>query len=221
VYITGTVLLKDAKIYSLAIIINMLLTGCDVLGYASFFEQPNYSIIATLPGSIEIRRYEKRTFAESQANGTGMTARRNCFRLLLNYISGANENAEKIRMTVPVSTPQTHSNQPKIGTLATSVEDNIYTMRFFLPKNFNIESAPTPKNQSVSIGHIPARIEASLRYNGSQSDSRAKIHRERLIAALRASEWRPTETPGALYYNPPFSLPILRRNEITVPIERR
>ena len=220
-YSAGKVFSKIARISSLAITNILLLTGCDVLGYASFFEQPNYTVLEKLPGSIEIRKYEVRTFAESQVNGTGMTARRNCFRLLLNYISGANENAEKIRMTVPVSTPQTHSNQPKIGTLTTSVEDNIYTMRFFLPKNFNIESAPTPKNQSVSIGYIPARIEASLRYNGSQSDSRAKIHRERLIAALSSSEWRPTKTPSALYYNPPFSVPILRRNEITVPVERR
>ena len=83
-YANGKVFSKDAKIYSLAIIINLLLTGCDVLGYSSFFEQPNYRVLAKLPGSIEIRKYEMRTFAESRVNGTGMTARRNCFKLLLN-----------------------------------------------------------------------------------------------------------------------------------------
>ena len=220
-YSAGKVFSKIARISSLAITISLLLTGCDVLGYASFFEQPNYTVLEKLPGSIEIRKYEMRTFAESQVNGTDMTARRNCFRLLLNYISGANENAEKIRMTVPVSTPQIQLKEPKIDTLATSIENNTYTMRFFLPRDFSIKSAPTPENQGVSIGQIPPQVEASLRYNGSQSDSRAKIHQERLIAALNSSEWRPTKTPSALYYNPPFSVPILRRNEITVPVERR
>ncbi len=220
-YATGKIFSKNAKIYSLAIIINLLLTGCDVLGYSSFFEQPNYRVLAKLSGSIEIRKYEMRTFAESRVNGTGMTARRNCFRLLLNYISGANANTEKIRMTVPVSTPNIQSKEPDMDTTAKSFKDNSYTMRFFLPEKFDIKSAPTPQNKDVSIGSIPTRIEASIRYNGSQSDSRAKIHQERLISALNSSEWRPTETPSALYYNPPFSIPIFRRNEIIVPVEKR
>ena len=94
-YATGKIFSKNAKIYSLAIIINLLLTGCGAW-LPSFFEQPNYRVLAKLSGSIEIRKYEMRTFAESRVNGTGMTAGRNCFRLLLNYISGANANTEKL-----------------------------------------------------------------------------------------------------------------------------
>ena len=191
-----------------------------MIGYSSFLEQPNYLVLQNLPDGVEIREYGNRTFAESRINGTGISARRDAFRTLFNYISGENDTGQKVSMTIPVSASE-EKTWPREKTQTSSSNSNIYTMRFFLPKKYDTGSAPKPKNQEVKIGLIPSRLEAALRYTGSQSDSRAKIYENRLLGRLNSSNWRPIGPPVALYYNPPFSIPILRRNEITVPIEKR
>ncbi len=192
-----------------------------MIGYTYFFEQPNYILFQQLSTNVDIREYNERTFAEGWVNGTGMPARRHAFRLLLSYISGANDAAKKINMTIPVSASGVNPSTPENGPPMTSLKKNKYRMRFFLPRAYNLGSAPTPNNPQVSIGFIPARLEAVLRYTGSQSDSRAKMHEGRLFHTLNSSKWKPTGPPVALFYNPPFSIPFLRRNEITVPVTLR
>ena len=212
---------NNAISWLIALVIIAPLSGCDMVGYNSFFEQPSYFVFKRLAKNVEIREYSERTYAESRVDGTGMPARRNAFRLLLNYISGANDRAKKISMTVPVSAAEVEPRPAKNHFIESWVERDSYTMRFFLPKAYNVNSAPISKNQQIHIGYIPSRLEAVLRYSGSQSDTQAKIHEKRLINILNSSGWEAIGTPVALYYNPPFSIPMLRRNEITVPVESR
>ena len=190
-----------------------------MIGYTSLFEQPKYSILQQLSSCVEIREYNERTFAEVCVNGTGMSARRNAFRLLLHYIKGSNDAAKKISMTIPVSAFEVNSPSSS-HSLTSSAQGNSYAMRFFLPHTFNINSAPYPKNQKIKIKCIPYRLEAALTYTGSQSDARAKLHMEQLIDILSPSEWKPAGAYMALYYNPPFSIPLFRRNEVTVPVAK-
>jgi hypothetical protein len=36
---------------------------------------------------------------------------------------------------------------------------------------------------------------------------------------LKPSAWRPTGEPVVLFYDPPFTVPFLRRNEVAVAVE--
>ena len=41
-----------------------------------------------------------------------------------------------------------------------------------------------------------------------------------LLRALEESGWRPIGKPTSLFYDPPWTLPFLRRNEVAVPVAR-
>ena len=180
-----------------------VVTGCTVIGFTSTLEEPKYTVIDQLPGGVEIRQYEARTFAASRVDGTGMESRRQGFRLLFNYITGENSGEEEISMTIPV---------------ATEIEDKEHVMQFFLPSKYDEATAPAPKNPDVSIGTIAPRTEAALEYTGSQSVQRAQQHAILMKADLDDSNWQMKGDIRSMFYNPPFSVPFLRRNEVIVEV---
>lgn len=180
-----------------------VVTGCALVGFTSTFEQPNYKVIETLPGDVEIRQYEARTYASSRVDGTNMEARRQGFRLLFNYITGENTGEEEISMTIPV---------------ATEIKDKEHVMQFFLPSKYSESSAPTPKNPDVQIGTIAPRIEAALEYTGSQSIQRAEMHAFLMKKELEGSNWQMKGDIRSMFYDPPFSVPFFRRNEVIVEV---
>jgi len=181
----------------------VIATGCAMVGFTSTLEQPNYKVIDRLPGGVEIRQYEARTYASSHVDGTGIEARRQGFRLLFNYITGENNGDQEISMTVPV---------------ATEIKDKEHVMQFFLPSEFDEASAPTPKNPDVHIGTIAPRVEAALEYTGSQSTQRAEMHAFLIKNTLNDSNWQMTGDIRSMFYDPPFSIPFLRRNEVIVEV---
>lgn len=187
----------------IALVLIAVVTGCAMVGFTSALEQPDYKVIEQLPGGVEIRQYEARTYASSRVEGTGMEARRQGFRLLFNYITGENKGDEEISMTVPV---------------ATEIEEKEHVMQFFLPSEYNETTAPAPKNPNVSIGTIAPRIEAALEYTGSQSVQRAQQHAILMKQDLENSNWQMKGDIRSMFYNPPFSIPFLRRNEVIVEI---
>lgn len=188
----------------IALVLIAVVTGCAMVGFTSALEQPDYKVIEQLPGGVEIRQYEARTYASSRVEGTGMEARRQGFRLLFNYITGENKGDEEISMTVPV---------------ATEIEEKEHVMQFFLPSEYNETTAPAPKNPNVSIGTIAPRIEAALEYTGSQSVQRAQQHAILMKQDLENSNWQMKGDIRSMFYNPPFSIPFLRRNEVIVEIK--
>lgn len=197
-----------------------LVGGCAMI-LPSMLEQPYYTVIARLGDAVEIRDYAPRTYAESSVPADGPEPRRDAFRLLFNYIAGANAGENKIDMTIPVATERPGAKIDMTAPVSTSNEGSDYRMRFFLPSKFTEENAPAPTNPAVRIGTVPARIEAAIRYTGSQSEEKNIVMRARLLDALAESTWKPTGTPSAMFYNPPFSVPFLRRNEAIVAVEKK
>ncbi len=191
------------KRFTIGIFLVTGVTGCALVGFTSTLEQPNYKVIDTLPGGVEVRQYEARTFASSRVVGTGMESRRQGFRLLLNYITGDNSGEEEISMTIPV---------------ATEIKDKEHVMQFFLPSKYDEASAPAPKNPDVRIGTIAPRIEAALEYTGSQSVQRAEMHAFLMKNQLQGSNWQIKGDIRSMFYDPPFSVPFLRRNEVIVEV---
>lgn len=187
----------------IGLVLITIATGCAVIGFSPTLEQPNYKVIDQLPGGIEIRQYEARTYASSRIEGTGKDARSQGFRLLFNYITGENSGDEEISMTIPV---------------AMEIEDKEHVMQFFLPSKYDEASAPAPKNPNVSIGTIAPRVEAALEYTGSQSSQRAEMHAFLMKNALENTNWQMKGDIRSMLYNPPFSVPFMRRNEVIVEV---
>ena len=72
----------------------------------------------------------------------------------------------------------------------------------------------------MKIVELPEVVLAVLRFSGSWDSERLAGREDELIRALEASTWFPVNTPSALFYDPPWTLPIFRRNEVVVPVER-
>ncbi|MEM7191670.1 MAG: heme-binding protein [Pseudomonadota bacterium] len=180
-------------------------------------EEAPYQVIGRVGGDVEIRRYAPIMVAEVALPADDREARGQAFRLLFDYISGANSTAsgsDKAAMTVPVAV-----DEPERVAMTVPVEDSrsTGTMRFFLPAKYS-EAAPPPKprDSRVQIAQLPARTIAALRYSGSGRNPAPK--EQDLLDVLEGSEWRPEGRPYTLYYDPPFTIPFLRRNEAAVTV---
>ncbi len=170
------------------------------------YEEPRYAVVAEFPNGVEIRRYEPRLAAQVELAGNGKEPRDESFRLLFRYIAGANAGAEKIAMTVPVESMQS--------------EDGV-RMQFFLPARYPTQTAPRPADERVRIVPVPEETIAVLRLPGRGSREELTKRSARLVDGLSATPWRPAGEVAMLFYDAPFTIPFLRRNEAAVRVDPR
>jgi hypothetical protein len=176
-------------------------------------------------GPFEVRVYEPRVVAETFVDSSFADAGNLAFKRLFAYISGENKSRQKVAMTAPVTheTSAPSGGQPgqKIAMTAPVTQENSegkFRVTFVLPASFTIENAPVPTDPLVTLKSEPEQETAVIRYSGSWNQ---KLYSSRL---KELSEWMTSSSlvavgePVWARYNPPFSLPILRRNEILVPI---
>jgi len=185
------------------------------------YEEPSYTVVARLNDAVEIRRYAPRVAAEVALDQGGEQARSAAFQALFDYITGENKGpagADKIAMTVPVSV---HDPERVAMTapVETSETDGKMRMRFFLPAKYDADTAPEPLDKRVEITRVPEETIATLRYSGIGREF--KERETGLLDVLKDSEWQPVGEPFTLYYDAPFTLPFLRRNEAAVRVGKR
>ncbi|MCS6920372.1 MAG: heme-binding protein, partial [Elioraea sp.] len=60
---------------------------------------------------------------------------------------------------------------------------------------------------------------AVRRFAGTTGPREVEAETERLLAALRGSAWRPAGEPETWFFDPPWTIPALRRNEVAIPVE--
>ena len=141
----------------------------------------------------EIRFYSERLVVESIYNNDS-----NTFRKLFKYISGANNNSQKIEMTIPVI-------QIK--------KDNTNLMQFILPSKFDKKTIPIPSNSDVEISIIEEGYFAVIKYPGRSSVKNFIKYSKTLKKKLLEDKILIKGLPIKATYNGPFTLPPLRRNE--------
>ena len=177
---------------------------------AMSYEEPEYSIVKKTD-VYEVRQYKRRTVAEviygEEDSG---------FRVLFDYISGANKGSKEVEMTIPV----TQSKEIDMTVPVTqSTTDGKMSMRFFLPMQYSKQNAPEPNDERVRIIDLPAEYFAVISYSGFASESNFEEHYTELKAALNKDGMVIKGPPIKATYNSPFTLPFLRRNEAMYPLE--
>lgn len=145
------------------------------------------------------------------------------FRILAGYIFGDNEKKQKVAMTGPVVQKQT-SESEKLQMTAPVIQsprEEGWVMTFMMPSAYKMEELPTPKDKRVSFETVPARYTAALRYTwfGSKSRNEKKANElQNWLAGLK--EYVPISLPMYAGYDPPWTLPFFRRNEMMMQIKR-
>jgi hypothetical protein len=140
------------------------------------------------------------------------------FRAIAEYIFGANKGGRKIDMTAPVEI----SSAGKEIAMTTPVEvkslDSGSVMRFFIPAKYSREQLPEPSDPRVKLIEMPPTTVAVLQFSGSTSDAAMTIYTVMLMKALQSTKWKVAGPATAFFYNPPWTLPFLRTNEVAVPV---
>lgn len=170
-------------------------------GQAADIEEPPWQLIETV-GDVELRRYAARVQAVTELEGSGQSSAG--FRRLAGFIFGGNERAQSIAMTAPVQ-----------ETLQTERP----LMTFTMPRDYALAELPAPADPRVRLVAVPAQTVAAIRFSGWATPGKiARMTRE-LTAALAAQGIPASGTPVLNQYNPPWTPPMLRRNEITLVID--
>ena len=162
-------------------------------------EEPVYQVEKAWEAEqIEIRAYAPRIMAV-----TGMNEDSNSgFRVLAGYIFGGSAEEQKIAMTAPVQ--QTMAGEKE--------------MAFMMPAEYTLKDLPQPEDQRVSFREAPAYTAAVIQFSGWASAEKADENWQQLRRFLITKGIDITGEPTLNQYNPPWTLPFMRRNEVIVPV---
>lgn len=185
-------------------------------------ETPKYRVISQ-DGEFEIRQYEPRIIAEVSVPGDLDTASGEGFRTLAGFIFGNNhtvnqpevivsaEESHKISMTAPVTIePEDVGDK--------FFQSKQWRVEFTMPSQYTLKNLPIPNNPAIHIKEIPSRTYAVVRYSGLNTEHRINEETRRLFDWIDNQNLDIKGTPELARYNPPWTLPMLRRNEVLVPI---
>ena len=172
------------------------------------YEETSYRILAANQ-IYEIREYDDRLAVQtSQENGQNRA-----FRKLFKYISGSNISSTKIEMTIPV----TQSIKIDMTTPVTQkFQDGKIIMRFFLPRKFQLETAPQPLSENLSITVVKGGKYAVMKYSGRSTVKNFEKHSKLLLEALSINKITTLGDPIKATFNGPLTPFFVRRNEVMV-----
>lgn len=196
--------------------------GVSIAGVRHSTEEPKHTA-EQLTSDVEIRRYGPRIAAETTVTADEEAARSAGFRRLASYIFGGNHADLKIAMTAPVAQQTSPGRGEKIAMTAPVSQraggDGEWVIRFFMPAEKTMESLPQPDDPAVRLVAVPAETVAVRRFSGSRSRRAVQSQTAKLMRTLRDKGVEPTDAPAAWFYDPPWTVPMLRRNEIAVSVK--
>jgi effector-binding domain-containing protein len=193
-------------------IVVLLLTG-----NAMAVEEAKYTVTRE-EGRFELRRYDPHILAETTVGGDFEGAGNEAFGRLFKYISGNNEQQQKVAMTSPVGQEPTNEKIAMTSPVGQQKIDGKWLVSFMMPATFSLESTPEPQDPSVYIREVPARHIAAVRYSGFWSEKSYRRNLAMLLDWITKSGLSVSGEPIWARYNSPFIPWFLRRNEVLVPV---
>jgi hypothetical protein len=177
-------------------------------------ERVPYDVLDTFEG-VELRQYPLTVQAETTAPTEGAA-----FGRLFRYISGNNEADAEVSMTAPVVTEERGQAVPMTAPVRSSATTDGTTMGFYLPASYTPETAPVPTDPRVRLVVEPPRTVAVRRFSWWASADRVASEADRLLDVVEDRGWTSTGDPTLMRYDPPWTPPFLRTNEVAVTVER-
>lgn len=171
-----------------------------ITAMAGNIEEPKFELLDTLD-KVELRLYEPSIQATTALRGSNQTTKG--FRRLAGYIFGGNDTGQAIAMTAPVQ--ETLTVGPSV-------------MAFTMPSGFSMENLPAPDSESVVLREVPERLVATLSFGGWATSGKVQSKTANLLETLERHGAIVRGAPVLNQYNPPWTLPFLRRNEIAVEV---
>ena len=202
------------SIIALILIVGGLLAG----PLMSNVEKPDYKVIQT-ERNIEIRQYEPMIIAEVEVDGKREDAIREGFRLIADYIFGNNTVQRDIDMTAPVQQQESQ----KIAMTAPVQQQSTgrsWQISFVMPSKYSMETLPEPKNDRVRLKEIMTKKFVVIKFSGTNSNENVTEHENQLMNYIESNQIKIIDSPKYAFYNAPWTLPFMRRNEVMIEINQ-
>ncbi len=203
-----------------SIIATLAAAVLQAFGARGTTEQPRYQTVERI-GPLEIRQYEGRIAAETLVAGDEAFARSEGFRLIAGYIFGGNAASAQIAMTAPVAQATGGEQIAMTAPVAQQSSAAGWRIQFFMPAKYDLATLPKPKDARVKLVQLPPQTFAVLAFSGSRSSAAVTLKQKQLSDKLNQASWTSTGEPQAWFYDPPWTLPFMRLNEVAVAVARR
>lgn len=201
-----------------SIIALILIAGLLAGPIISNVEKPDYEVIQSKQ-NVEIRRYDPMIIAEVEVEGNREEAIRKGFRLLADYIFGNNTTKKNISMTAPVE--QKENQKISMTTpVQQQLTDKSWRISFVMPSKFSMDSLPVPNNNLVQLKEVLEKKFVVIEFSGTNSNANVNEHENQLMSYIEANKIKTIGSPKYAFYDAPWTLPILRRNEVMIEIKK-
>ena len=219
----------------------VLLTSTLLIsGAAMATEEPNYTILSQTE-DFELRRYESQLVAQTWVSGDQNTASRTGFKILADYIFGNNTapsgESSKISMTAPVAMQfEVKQSENKNGdnesqkiamTAPVSIKqeqqqnDGKWRVQFTMPSQYTMQTLPKPNNPDITIIEVPPQTYGVIKFSGLAGTEKVAAKTSELQSWMQTKNLAVTGTPELARYNPPWTLPFMRRNEVMIAYQQK
>lgn len=186
-------------------------------------EEPKYQVLLK-DKTFEVRKYAPYLVAETTVQADMDKASNQGFRRIADFIFGNNKISDseqdsskngstKIAMTAPVVT------EPLALVQDPMVHSNEWRISFVMPSEYNEKTLPKPNNKEVVIKNVAEKYYAVFNYTGLNGAEKVQDNSNLLVNWIQQNNFKPIGAPKLARYDPPWTLPMFRRNEILIEIE--
>lgn len=197
-------------------------------------EEPKFQVLnkeVSQDGTFEVRQYAPVIVAETWVAGDMDAASNKGFRAIADYIFGNNQAAgsvpsdnasAKIAMTAPVTLEPVARSSEKIAmTAPVTVEPSVgmadtghWRVHFVMPSEYTLATLPKPNNSAVQLREVAAKTVAVVTYSGFNTQSRIHEETQKLTRWMQSKKLEAKGSAVLARYDPPWTLPIWRHNEV-------
>lgn len=201
----------------LLLLSGLLLAGCSVLGKRTA-EEAQYAVLKS-DGVYEVREYEPMILAETTMDGDYRSTSGKAFSKLAGFIFGDNKADSSIDMTTPVLQEQGSEEIAMTAPVFQKKTGEKWVTAFVMPGKYTMQTIPKPLDKDIFLREIPAETVAVIRYSGFHSEKNIRKYSEMLTDWIVQNGYLPASKPRAASFDPPWTLPFLRRNEVHIDVD--
>lgn len=171
--------------------------------------------------NYEIREYEPKILAQVTVKGNFNNASSKGFKVLADYIFGNNisiDGNSKIDMTAPVIAETASKKIEMTAPVIAEGRDSEWLISFVMPKEYSLKTLPKPNNKNITITSLPKEKYAVIVFSGLVRESNYNEQIKLLKNFIISKNLKIIDQVQIARYNPPWTLPFFRRNELMIRI---
>ena len=133
------------------------------------------------------------------------------------------DHSQKIAMTAPVVAEPVAGAGAGAGAAAAETLLNSATqwrIHFVMPGQYTLDTLPRPNNPAVHLRELPPMVFAVVAYSGLNTAARVQEKTRELQRWMASRNLQPLGAPQLARYDPPWTLPLWRRNEVQVQVRQ-